>query len=164
MNILYRGGSFSYNCKATSYEAGMVVTFSGNREVDICDEIKMPIGFLANSSSSPYEWSNPVSAHILIGTSEFQTDVYEQGVYKIGDFLYCSRNGKLTNEAGYRGNIIVGIVNTIINKFGYNNTHDEEARQDIIGVFTIFSKGLERPAPEKKENFSRYRILKEENK
>ena len=160
LNILYRTVTSTFHCKALVYEVGMVVTFSGNREVDICDDIKIPIGFLMESSNESFVqvYRKEIKAsvvNILTGNAEFQTDIVEQSTYKIGDFLYCSRNGKLTNEAEYRGNIIIGIVNSV---------EETDEGRPCIGLTTCFARGLERPALKKKETFSRYRILKNENK
>ena len=97
---------------------------------------------------------------ILVGVGEYRTDMFEESKYKIGDLLYCSCNGKITNETQYRGDITIGIVNAIT-KINHNYSSQETT---AIGFLSCFASPFERPIPKKKETFNRYRILKNENK
>jgi hypothetical protein len=157
IDVLYRSGFFSYTTKVLEFTAGMVATFSGNREITVCSDKTVPIGFFSETQpNSIFESSTP----ILVGVGEYRTDIFEEGTYKINDFLYCSCNGKITNEARYRGNIIIGTVNYVSDK--PTGKPDEEI--PFIGFVSCFAKGLEFPIAKKKESFSRYRIFKNENK
>jgi hypothetical protein len=166
IDVLYRSGFFSYTTKVLEYTAGMVATFSGNREVTICSDKAVPIGFFSDTqpNSIPFDNSGAFfsgsSTPILVGVGEYRTDIFEESTYKINDFLYCSCNGKITNEARYRGNIIIGTVNYVSDK----PTGKPDDEIPLIGFVSCFAKGLEFPIAKKKESFSRYRILKNENK
>jgi hypothetical protein len=63
------------------------------------------------------------------GFGKYQTDIFEKNEYKINDFLYCSENGKISNEDRYIGNIIIGVVNFVSN--------------DKIGFVVCFARNLE---------------------
>lgn len=133
LNIIYRsGGIYCYEYKGKKpIFAGMVATFSANRSVKICSNKTVPAGF--------FTWDHPHKDYhlppnfdkgcIAVGHGEYQTDIYEEGLYKINDFLYCSCNGKITNNKKYKGNFIIGIVNYV----------DEK----LVGFVTCLAKGLE---------------------
>jgi len=128
-SMLYRTGCYSYFTRINiPYSAGMIATFTDNREVGICNDLTMPCGFFT-TEVSPFGQSD--RTFVAIGQGEYQTDVYEKPLknYKLNDFLYCSKNGKITNESKYRGNIIIGIVNDV--------------SEDYIGFITCFARGLE---------------------
>jgi hypothetical protein len=125
IDVLYRTGTFSYRTKNENVLGGMIATFSGNREVDICTNKTLPIGFFAHGyTAEPHEtvFIKGMMA-VLIGQGEYLTDVFERPrqtdtfekicQYKVNDLLYCSCNGKITNERCYRGGVIVGIVNYV---------------------------------------------------
>jgi hypothetical protein len=149
---MYRVGSYCYDLNPSSPVAlgGMVATFTGNREIGLCSPDTVPVGFFMNDTNSmdPYEsvGFGDTKATIAVG-GELQTDVFEPGTYQVNDFLYCSHNGKISNDSQYRGNIIVGIVNYV------------ESR--LIGFLTCLTRGLDISggmAPMKK--MTRFQILK----
>jgi len=152
-NIIYRGALYSYQCESLDFQAGMIATFSGNRGIKIASDKDVPIGFFINSSDgNPFEYiESGVDSHqaIAVGQGEYVTDTIEPGEYKINDFLYCSCNGKITNEKIYWGNIIIGIVNSV--------------EGSLIGFVTCFAKGLESVYAPITENIilnSRYDLIK----
>jgi hypothetical protein len=131
-NIIYRGSVYTYQCESPDFQAGMIATFSGNRGIKIANDKDVPIGFFINDSGgNPFERVSFLDSHqaIAVGQGEYVTDVIEPGEYTINDFLYCSCNGKITNEKIYWGNIIIGIVNSV--------------EGSLIGFVTCFAKGLE---------------------
>jgi hypothetical protein len=147
-NILYRGGIYTYRCVSLDFEAGMIATFSGNRSIKIATDKDIPIGFFT-CGTGPFEQISNSHIAIAIGQGEYVTDTIESGEYKINDFLYCSCNGKLTNEKSYWGNIIIGIVNSV--------------EGSLIGFVTCFAKGLESvyaPINENVIHNSRYDLIK----
>jgi len=122
LNILYKTSLFSYETRLTKFLGGMIATFTGNREIGLCNDKSMPIGFFMHDYI-PYI---PTIASIAIGQGEYQTNIFETDtIYKINDLLYCSQNGLISNNTMYRNNIIVGIVNFV--------------SSDIIGFITCFS-------------------------
>lgn len=125
INVLYRTGNYPYLTRNKNVVGGMIATFSGNREVDICTNKTLPIGFFSQDftpESHETAFTERMLA-VLIGQGEYQTDVFEKPrqtatfekncVYRLNDLLYCSCNGKITNEEYYRGGVIVGIVNYV---------------------------------------------------
>ena len=152
--VLYRTGFYNYTLSGKN-KAGMVATFSGNRTVKVCDHRSIPIGlFVTDLDPLPYENQTPnySTVTVAVGQGEYQTDLYEKGhqPYEINDVLYCSKNGKVTNEPKYQGGIIIGIVNFV--------------EENLIGFITCFSRGLETfPAdvePLRQRRISRYSIAK----
>ena len=115
----------------------MLGTLIGNRMVGICNDKSLPIGFFMedkNDNDHPQVDSEideqTCMADILIGCGEYQTDIFESSEYHINDFLYCSCDGKITNEICYKGNIVVGVVNCVLDgKIGF--------------ISTPFSRGLD---------------------
>jgi hypothetical protein len=149
--IIYKTVVFEYkflNRKEKLY-AGTIVCFKENRIITTCDSKSVPCGIVARDSLSIYSSQIPV----LIGPLECSTDIYEPSDYKINDFLYCSDNGKITNDKKYRGNIIVGLVNSV--------------EKDRIGFVTILARGLEeksedpRYIKEQEDFFGHYERLKD---
>jgi hypothetical protein len=147
----YRGTTYNYQCDSFDFRAGMIATFSGNRCIKIATDKDIPIGFfIHDSAGSPFEsfGSNSHQA-IAVGQGEYMTDNIEPGEYKINDLLYCSCNGKITNEKIYWGNIIIGIVNSV--------------EGPLIGFVTCFTRGLESTCVPINENVilnSRYDLIK----
>jgi hypothetical protein len=124
----YKTGAYIYSLKESKkkFKGGMVATFVGDRQVDICSDKSVPIGFFMHDTEINFLQNH---ATILVGQADLSTDVFEKNQYKINDFLYCSRNGKLTNEAKYKGNIIIGIVNYV--------------NMPFIGLITCFARNIE---------------------
>jgi len=89
--------------------AGMVAMYSGNYEVDICDNYK-PVGiFLNDASGAPFENTPTVASGkltVMRSMGSYETDVYETRdeanaldlTYVAGDALYVSAFGLLTAE------------------------------------------------------------------
>ena len=163
LKILYMVGMYNYNISPSSQVilGGMVATFSGNREVGLCSPNMVPVGFFVNDTISindtngrnAFLFSTNDMIRIAVG-GEFQTDVFEPGIYQVNDFLYCSHNGKISNDPQYRGNIIIGIVNLVELLIG--TTHPL-----LIGFLTCFTRGLDISGgivPMKK--MTRFQILK----
>ncbi len=120
--ILHRSISPMFNYIGSIVEAGMVATFAGNRTVRICGPYDLPIGFFINSN--PPQMHESVSPNgqlsVAIGSGEYVTDVREESIYSINDLLYCGINGRMTNNTIYRGNPIIGIINSVIgNEIGF---------------------------------------------
>ena len=152
LTLIYKDGLYCYNLSQSASSpgilGGMVATFTGNREVGLCGPDNVPVGFFVcdTNSMNPFEY-NPDSRTTIAVGGELQTDVFEPGTYQVNDFLYCSHNGKISNDPQYRGNIIIGIVNTVA--------------PPLIGFLTCFTRGLDINAnliPVKK--VSRFQILK----
>jgi len=55
INVLYRTGTFSYPTKNENAVGGMIATFSGNREVDICTNKTLPGFFAHGYTAEPHE-------------------------------------------------------------------------------------------------------------
>jgi hypothetical protein len=147
-NIFYRSSLYTYRCESYDFKAGMIATFSGNQCIKIATDKDIPIGFFINDSG-PFERSAELDQTIAVGQGGYVTDTVELGKYKINDFLYCSCNGKITNEKMYCGNIIIGIVNNV--------------EGPLIGFITCFAKGLESVYAPVNENIirkSRYDLIK----
>jgi hypothetical protein len=159
ITIIHKGIISSYETSpgnSISYQGGMIATFVQNRAVGICNDKSMPIGFFMEDFNN-CESFGPPCITILMGQGEYQTDIFEKSKYHINDFLYCSSNGKITNEVCYRGNVIVGIVNCVLG--------------GIIGFFSIPpSRGLDletfqiktkiEEVKEKSKSKTRWEILK----
>lgn len=142
LEILHGSAKYSYNTLDASFRAGMIATFVGNREIAICTDKTIPIGFFVNGSNEyrrvffvdgSNEYRRPFenrieSVVIAVGQGEYQTDICEEGEYRINDLLYCSPNGRITNNVFYRGNPTVGIVNSV-----------ERSEFLWIGFITYFS-------------------------
>lgn len=159
LTIMYKVGIYSYNLNTSLLSqtiiGGMVATYTDNREVGLCSPDTVPVGFFMNDTNSASPYETPTfpggRANIAVG-GELQTDVFEPGTYQINDFLYCSHNGKISNDPQYRGNIIIGIVNLI---------EPNIADPRLIGFLTCFTRGLDISAgivPIKK--MTRFQILK----
>ena len=99
---------------------GMVAAMSDNYEVTICDadlavEQQNPIGiFLNDAAGSPFENTPAVASGkvtVMHAQGSYETDVYETAVvpYVVGDDLYCSANGLLTNADTFNA-VIIGVV------------------------------------------------------
>jgi hypothetical protein len=132
LKILYKTDIYTYSYVSNSdIFSGQVVTFNGNREVRVCDSESIPIGFFTTDLDENYKFfmGTNYRCSVAVGQSELATDIFEPSKYRINDFLYCSDNGKITNEKKYWGNIIFGIVNSV--------TPVE------IGFITMFARGLE---------------------
>jgi hypothetical protein len=114
-----------------SITGGMLATFSADREVTICDDKSVPIGFFIQDIDIKNHGRSHGDAvvSVVLGQGEYETDIFEKSDYKIQNFLYCSCNGKISDEERYRGNIIIGIVNSV--------------SDDKIGFITCFARGLE---------------------
>jgi len=125
IEFLYRDKIFCYE-GCVGVKGGMVATFVDNREIGICSDKTRPVGFFIQEHESQ---TNNGTICVLVGQAEFRTDIFEKNTYKINDFLYCSRRGRITNELKYRGNIIIGIVNYVT--------------KDHIGLVTCMARGLE---------------------
>jgi hypothetical protein len=123
LEMFYREQIHTYKHRF-SIKAGMVATFVDNYTVGRCDHKSVPMGFFIKDSGP-----SALVVEIVMGLASLKTDVFEKGVYKIQDFLYCSRNGKITNERKYRGNIILGVVNSV--------------EKNAIGFITCLARGLE---------------------
>ncbi len=106
--ILYRSGFYVYKSN-TLLRGGEIVTFVGNRTVGLCNDQKMPVGFCC---SEAFELAQS-NYTIGIGQGEFQTDLFDPGIYKHNDLLYCSSKGLISNNPIYHGNTVVGIVNHV---------------------------------------------------
>lgn len=128
MEIFYKGDIYSYRT-TDKVVGGMVATFTGDREVSICTDKTIPIGFFTLDNKDSEVYANN-SVCVLVGQGEFRTDIFEKSEYRYNDFLYCSSKGKITNERKYKGNIIIGIVNYV--------------SEDKIGLITCLARGLER--------------------
>ena len=138
LNIIHREGLYSFKTDNLDYNAGMVATFIGNRQVGICNDKTIPVGFFVHDScreSIVFDATieKASTGVIAVGHGEFQTDIFEKSEYKHNDFLYCSCNGKITNETKYRGNFVLGIVNSVTEK--------------EIGFITCFTRYVELRAP-----------------
>jgi hypothetical protein len=160
LTIIYKQGIFVYSWNIQDYnsrtiKSGMVATFTNNREVGLCSNETVPIGFFLhdNVPANPYEsfGFGDLKASVAVG-GELQTDIFEPGEYRINDFLYCSPDGKITNSYLYRGNIIIGIVNAVEPDFAFPR---------LIGFLTCFTRGLETGEIAPVKRINRYQILKE---
>ncbi len=129
LNIVYRpDGLYNYHLEdGIEVSAGMVATYCGNREVTICRPSNLPVGFFIsekdpffNVHSDPVEWTT-----VGIGQGEYETDIYEDGTYKVDDILYCGGTGKISNSKIYRGNPIIGIVCSV--------------KDDMVGFISVFA-------------------------
>jgi hypothetical protein len=148
MEIIYRGNIYSYKYSNNMILAGMVATFVGDRGVDLCTDQTIPIGFFMTDAIPPLFMPSSSHLSVMVGQAELRTDIFEESYYKITDFLYCSVNGKITNESRYRGNIIIGIVNDL--------------SEDKIGFITCLARGLEKDPIEQEHQIvqDRYSLLK----
>ncbi len=108
--IIYKGLYVIYESVDLVYSAGMVATFFENGKVGICKPFNVPIGFYVRDSTE----ENMVGrATVAIGFGQYKTDGHEQGdQYSSQDLLYCSYNGKITNDPSYIGNPIIGVVSS----------------------------------------------------
>ena len=132
LNILYCPSRYQYRHRGEDdIFAGQVATFTGNRETKICRENDIPIGFFVDDYLKSDFWLTSPRISVLVGQAEFVTDIYEPSEYKINDFLYCSKNGRVTNESKYRGNIIIGVVNSF--------------NPGELGLVTMFARNIENP-------------------
>lgn len=134
LKILYKTAIYTYSCvQNNDIFSGQVATFNSNREVRVCDSKSIPVGFFITDLDETCRLPTGVNYRfsVAIGQSELATDIFEPSEYRINDFLYCSDNGKITNEKKYRGNIIIGIVNSVA--------------PEEIGFITMFARGLENP-------------------
>ena len=131
LRIIYKTSIYSYPYVGNDNSfSGQIASFVGNRSVMVCTDKMIPAGFFITDFDGIYNiWHT--HATIAVGQSELVTDKFEPSKYKVNDFLYCSENGKVSNESRYRGNIIVGLVNSF--------TPTE------IGFITMFARGLENP-------------------
>jgi hypothetical protein len=149
LKIFYRSGLYSYQLRPClnknfsindySYiKGGMIATFCEDRKVTLCNDSGIPAGFFIHDFLHDFIHNfcsddiSMCSASVAVGQGEYGTDIYEPSIYNINDFLYCSSNGKITNESKYKGNIIIGIVN-------YVSDSDKK-----IGFVTCFARGLEK--------------------
>ena len=101
---------------------GMVAYMSANYEVGICNASHQPIGiFLNDAAGSPFENTPAVASGkvtVMTAQGSYETDIYETRneadsadlTYAVGDKLYCSKNGLLTNDTALAANTICGIV------------------------------------------------------
>ena len=114
LKIFYRTGIYDYQLQEPELiKGGMIASFCGNRTVRVCRPSRMPIGFFIYDFD---EFNNKSHIPVAIGQGEYQTDEYEDDTYKINDLLYCGRTGKISNSKIYRGNPIIGIVNSVENR------------------------------------------------
>jgi len=135
LKIFYKTGLYNYELENNECDflvGGMVATFSANRIVTICRPNNMPIGFFIYDYNYYHDLPDEVyivnhmpGVTIAVGQGEYSTDVYEDGTYKINDLLYCGGSGRISNSKIYRGNPIIGIVNSVC--------------EDEIGFITSFS-------------------------
>lgn len=157
-NIYCKGAIISYSSSELVYKAGMVATFTGFREVGICRPHMVPAGFFINDSDT-LNFNSVCSPRvgIAIGFGEYETDVYENNEYQVRDLLYCSENGKITNNSYYRSNPIIGIVN------GFRgNVFFISIFSNLESVFNFFEKEKEPETPVNKGvsgKFNRYTAL-----
>lgn len=128
LKVLYRTVFYAFTIDATTYETGQIVTFCGNRIVTICTSKDVPCGFLLSNSENNEQHPSVSIASLIDG--EFITDMFESSEYHVNDFLYCSDNGRFSNETRYKGNVIIGIVNAIY-------------PENEIGLKSMFTRGLE---------------------
>ena len=104
---------------------GMVATIADNGTVKTCTDKDLPAGFFLTEYFDEFPkhkkcifWTDRVV--LSIGPNRFETDEHEPGKYHINDLLYCSPNGKVTNDKRYKGNYIIGIVCSVKkNKIGF---------------------------------------------
>ena len=138
---LYRAGYRCGKLKEKEFQAGQIVTFLKNNEISICNDKQFPIGFLSCDSSNMTQSNSNVSFEI--GPGQFRTDVFEPSVYKINDYLYCSKNGKITNEKKYKGNIILGIVNFVGEANAAYDYEPNSRMVKVIGFEQFFARNIE---------------------
>jgi len=133
LKIFYKTGIYGYQMQEPEMvKAGMVASFCGNRQIRTCRPGRLPCGFficdleeLNNQPTFNYPANYKAHMTIAVGQGEYQTDEYEDGTYKINDLLYCGGTGKISNSRIYRGNPIIGIVNSV--------------EKNMIGFITVFS-------------------------
>ena len=99
---------------------GMIATYSGNYEVDICSTTQ-PIGFFLNDAAgAPFENTPAVASGkvtYMTNQGSYETDIYETRneadsadlVYAVNDKLYCSTNGLITKDNSTNAEL-VGVV------------------------------------------------------
>ena len=154
LKIIYKGGLYEYLCNerdfnSRSIQGGMVATFTNNEEVGLCSAETVPMGFFmeGNEPATAYESIGYGDLRVTVAVGgTLQTDIFEPVEYRINDFLYCSKDGKITNESLYRGNIIIGIVNHV--------------EPGLIGFLTCFTRGLETGELAPMKIMNRYQLLK----
>jgi hypothetical protein len=127
LKVIYRSGGFYIYQTEGNISGGIVATFVGDRKVKLCDDKSIPCGFILDDYQSLSQ--TRTHATLCIGQAELVTDIFEKNEYKTQDFLYCSVNGKISNEVRYKGNIIIGIVNSVL--------------ENEIGFITCFARYLE---------------------
>ena len=85
-------------------ESGMIATISGNNRVKICTDKDLPVGiFISEFYDEPTMAGYVKRIVIASGTNRYKTNMFEKSKYKVNDLLYCSPNGKITNEKKYKG-------------------------------------------------------------
>lgn len=106
--------------------AGSLVAIHGSREIGYCDgEDEYPLGFLLNDvAGNAYENTPAVGSgkgpYVFGGGNEIEINVFETRnalntadlTYAVGEKLYCSRHGLVTNEVSTEGTV-VGIVKKV---------------------------------------------------
>ena len=164
LQIYYKTFIGAYNVSEINIKGGMVATFTGNKTVGICRPGQMPIGFFLEDypvenvfESASTDFSK---VPVAMGIGDYMTDTYEKGTYKISDLLYCDKEGIITNNTIYRGNPVVGIVNSVEN--------------NLIGFLSLFDnlESASMPETEKKimkkskskNKFNRYTALSRRQK
>lgn len=164
LQTYYRALTCTYDVSEDGIIGGMVATFTGNKTIGICRPGQMPIGFFMEDYPSENDFVSATTdfskASIVVGIGDYITDTFEKGPYKVNDLLYCNKEGMITNNTIYRGNPIVGIVNSVEN--GY------------IGFISLFDnlESASMPESEKKimkkskakNKFNRYTALSRRQK
>lgn len=102
---------------------GSVAALAGNYEVEAADGTNVPVGLFVNDAAGR-AWDNNQAVGsnkitIAKGLASVEVDVYEthdmygvELVYTIGDKLYASAQGFLTNEVSSEGTV-VGILTKV---------------------------------------------------
>ena len=159
-NIYYSTTRWYFNCNLQQPLIGRVATFCNNREVTLSNDKLYPAGiFLTDHIQEPFESYNPYanSRVVIVADGVYETDVFEDGTYAVGDFLYCNEKGMITNNKKFQGNISLGIVNDV---------NDEQGTIGFVfsrlaGVVQKEKEIITIKTPEKIVTKSRYDILKE---
>ena len=100
---------------------GMIATYSGSYEVDVCDGTTEPVGFFINDAAgNPFENTPAVASGkspFTTSQGSYEVDIYETRdeadtsdlTYAVNDRLYCSKNGLLSNDNS-TSTVVVGVV------------------------------------------------------
>jgi hypothetical protein len=134
LRMFYKSGIYTYriSCELSNeIKAGMVASFSifENKRITVCKNGMIPCGFFASDYNPILYHAGIRYLNVTAGPGEYSTDIFEPSLYKINDYLYCSKNGRITNESKYKGSIIIGLVNSI--------------SDDEIVFLTLFARNLE---------------------